>query len=64
MPDESYILTRTIEELTRMLESSAQIIRRQAELLALHEIQTANGDLEQEQAEFLDKCQPDGILPF
>lgn len=62
-PDAS-ILTRTIEELTRMLESSAQIIRRQAELLVLHQIQTADGDLERQRADFLDKCQPDGILPF
>ncbi|MBQ8554440.1 MAG: hypothetical protein IJ438_14965 [Clostridia bacterium] len=42
-----------MEELCRLLEECAHIIRKQAELLAMHGIQTEDGELERARARML-----------
>ena len=42
-----------IDRLCRMLDEAQQIIRRQAELLAMHGIETDSGDLEADRARLL-----------
>jgi len=46
-----------IVELTNMVQEAAEIIRRQAELLEMHGIQTETGQLERQYAAFLEKVE-------
>jgi len=52
-----------IEALCAMLEEACGIIRRQAEIMALHGIETVDGTLEEKRTALLEKIEREGWSP-
>lgn len=52
-----------IEQLCKMLDDACRIIREQAELLAMHGIETDSGEIERRRAELLSTVEQEGWTP-